>query len=346
MTSSVTFDIDDETRDFSLNVRYFETEDGQELILHLNELNNSIGIYDLEQSKKIRHVYYEVNGPNGVGDINGFDLVNLDSVFLLAGYEYKISMVRIREDSDTVQLYHTLNMRDFNTDLEMTPSASVSEPITVRNDSIIIAAVPYLHLDRTNMYQSGKNLIMIDMNDQQFNSYNLFPTLYDDRWTIHYMETSYTYQPEEELLVFSFPIDDSIMTIDKYGNRKSYLVKSAVVRPPKPFNGNYEDEEQITKHYLKQSNYGYIMYDHYRQYYYRFTETVAKKVIARYGTKFLARNIGLMVLDKDFNVLGETEYLNIGPYSVYFIGKKGLYRLTGSDNESEMTFELYEFPGS
>lgn len=344
MTGLVTFDIDDETKDFSLNVRYFETADGRELILHLNELNNSIGIYDLEQSRKIRHVYYEVNGPNGVGAIDGFDLVNLDSVFLLASYQNKISMVKIREDSDTVQLYDAFKIRNFNAALEMTPTASVSAPIVVRNDSIILTAVPYVRLERTTMYESGKNLAMINMKDDRFSSYNLFTTDYDDNWTIHYTDISYTFEPEEELLVFSFPIDDSIMTIDKYGNQKSYLVKSALARKPKPFRGNYNNDKQVTKHYLTQPNYGYIMYDRYRKYYYRFTENVVPNVIERYGTEVLVRNIGLMVLDKNFNVLGETEYLNMGPYPIYFIGKKGLYLLTGSEDESKMQFTLYEFP--
>lgn len=345
-TGLLTFDIADETRDFSLNIRHFETADGRELVLHLNELNNSIGIYDLEQSKKIRHVYYEVNGPNGVGTIDGFDLINLDSVFLLARYEYKVSMVKISKDSDTVLLYNTFKMRDFNTGLELTPFASIRAPIVVRNDSIILAAAPYIHHDRTNMYRSGKNLVMINMKDRQFGYHNLHTPNYDDSWTLHYTRSSYTFEPEKELLVFSLPIDDSIITIDKYGNRSSYLVKSAIAQKPRPFRGNYKNDEQVTKHYLTQFNYGYILYDSYRQYYYRFTETTAKNVIEKYGTKFLAKNIGLMVLDKNFQVLGETEYLNIGPYPIYFIGKKGLYRFIGSDDESEMTFELYEFPGS
>ncbi|KYG82433.1 DUF4221 family protein [Roseivirga echinicomitans] len=342
-TSRIAIEIDDQTRDFSFNVRHLEIGQGIEAIFHLNDINNSIGIYDVEKGKKIRTLYYEINGPNGVGEINGFDVVSKDTLLLLARDEYRVSIAIATDNSDTLKLIRSYRLRAPNDPLITTPYSSVQAPIVIRNDSIIMAGVPYIKPERDNMYDAGNNVIKISLKDSSYVYENMYSLGYKEKWTQYYSRISYTYNKEQGLLAFSNPISDSIYTFDHKGVRKDYMVKSALSEKMTPYRGSFQDNRRMRDHYNNQPNYGYIMYDKYREYYYRFTENVATKELIKYGSTGIIRNIGVIIMNKDFEIIGETESLTLGSFPTIFIGKRGLYFMLVSNEESKMLYDLYEF---
>jgi len=202
-----------------------------------------------------------------------------------------------------------------------------------------MAGVPYINPEIESMYNAGNNVVKVNINDSSY----MYSEGYKEKWTQYYSRISYTYNTKEDLLVFSNPIHDSIYTVNKKSKRKADLAKSALASKIKPYRGSFEDDKKMLEHYNNQTSYGYIMYDKYRDYYYRFTENVATKELLKYGSAGIIRNIGVVVMDKDFRIIGETESLTLGSFPIIFIGKRGIYFMISSSKESKMKFDLYEF---
>ncbi len=337
----VSLNIDDETKGFTLNVRFFETANGDEWLLHLNEINNTIGIYDLESGKKVRTAYYETEGPNGAGYVDGFDIVSLDSIFLLSRYQQLLSLTSLNT-SDTLQVYESYRLKFSNTSTEATTYSSVSARIAVINGKAHLAAIPFVDLSIPH-YKAGHNFLQLDLAEYTFEYQNLYSERYLRPWPDLYNHISFDINEQKKLLVFSLPIEDSIFTIDQHGRRTAYLAKSKNARPTRPFSGDLMNPKQVSKHYMLNESYGYILYDKYRNYYYRFTEKVAREMINKYGTDIYVRKFGIIVMNEDFEIIGEVDELFAGSFPSIFVGKKGIYNMLASSDESKMFFELYAF---
>ena len=339
---NVYLSIDDETKAFTLNVRYFEDLDGSQWLLHLNEINNTIGIYDLESGSKMRTAHFEVEGPNGVGHIDGFDIKSLDSIFLLSRYQGLLSLTRL-DESDTLQVYDSYRLNYSNSATVSTPYSSVRAPIPIINGHAYLASVPFVDLSRNNLYESGNNLIKLDLSEYTFEYQNFYSKGYSNKWPSEYSRMSFDINEREKLLVFSLPIDDSIFTIDRYGQKASYSAKSKNSRSTRIFSGDLLNQNETRKHYLLNDSYGYILYDEFRNYYYRFTEKIAKKMINKYGTDIYVRKFGLIILNHNFEIIGEVDELFTGSFPAIFVGKQGIYSMIASSDESKMIFELFVF---
>lgn len=72
--------LDTTTSNISDGLQFFPGE--SPLLFNLNWVENSIQIYDLTQKKKIKELKFDYEGPNGVLDIMGIYVHNLDSIFL------------------------------------------------------------------------------------------------------------------------------------------------------------------------------------------------------------------------------------------------------------------------
>ena len=338
----VSLEIDHETKGFTLNLRYFETANGDEWLLHLNEINNTIGFYDLESGKKVRTAYFELQGPNGAGNVDGFDIISLDSIFLLSRYENILSLTSLNT-SDTLHVYESYRLKYTNGRTVATAYSSVRAPIPVINGKALLATAPFVDLSATPLYESGNNFLRLNLSEYTFEYQNLYSKNYLKKWPGEYSRISFDENKREKLLVFSLPIEDSIFTIDKHGRKASYFAKSKNSKTTKPFSGNVLNQKETREHYMLTDSYGYILYDEYRNYYYRFTEKVAREMINKYGTDIYVRKIGLIVMNEDFEIIGEVDHLFTGAFPAIFVGKKGIYNMLASSDESKMWFELYAF---
>jgi hypothetical protein len=66
-------------------------------------------------------------------------------------------------------------------------------------------------------------------------------------------------------------------------------------------------------------------------------------MINKYGTDIYVRKFGIIIMNEDFEIIGEVDDLFTGSFPSIFIGKKGIYNMLGSSDESKMFFELYVF---
>ena len=140
-------------------------------------------------------------------------------------------------------------------------------------------------------------------------------------------EFTYDYNYQQKRLVCSFRGYDSLMVTDdlhhmKWVDGKSRYLESR--RPYVPESGN--PEQSFTK--LKEmGGYLHLMYDKYRNVYYRFVEHPCKLGFGEYYMdEPKAREFSIIIFDKDLNIIGETKFPGNKYFNkMSFIGRDGLY---------------------
>lgn len=131
-------------------------------------------------------------------------------------------------------------------------------------------------------------------------------------------------------LVFSYDILDSLITLDTdLSAMQSFNAKSKYVKKVTSESNANWDLNKVLKETCESPSYGNIMYDKYRQVYYRF---VYPEVEFDQSEDFLSifregrKQFSILILDKELSIIGETLF----PVYTYnsnlaFVNEKGLY---------------------
>ena len=93
------------------------------------------------------------------------------------------------------------------------------------------------------------------------------------------------------------------------------------------------------KEAVEAASYSHIMYDKYRDIYYRFAEMPCELGLNEYVyNDAKAREFSVIIFDKDFRIIGETKFPgNKYFYKMSFIGRDGLY--ISENNEANPEFD-------
>ena len=161
---------------------------------------------------------------------------------------------------------------------------------------------------------------------------------------------SRAYNPESEELVYSFPIDPFLYIIDKKGNIKKAKAKSEYFTKAEPMQNHNYDYQRRRRYYLETPQYHYIIYDPYRQVYYRFCLLAinfnSKKTY--HGFISLEMPATIIVLDNNFNTLVETKLPEKKLFfSKSFITEEGLWLSNNSPlnpdfEENQLSYTLFK----
>ena len=150
--------------------------------------------------------------------------------------------------------------------------------------------------------------------------------------------------------IYSFYVDEDILvaSID-HADVKRIKVKSKYIDTPdeeQPLNA--KNGPQLN---LELARYGDMIYDPYREVYYRFAypKTELDSKVNWWGKAVYGRKkFSVIILDKDFQIMGETLFPEAvyNPY-VAFVEKEGLYisrdyQMNFDQSEDFMTFERFE----
>ena len=162
-------------------------------------------------------------------------------------------------------------------------------------------------------------------------------------------EFLYDYNYKQKRLVCSFTGYDSLMVTDDMHNVKWHDGKSRYLKSQQP--RLYEAGNLLrTLTQIKENpSYCHIMYDKYRDVYYRFAEMPYE--LQPDESPFddpKGREFSVIVFDKDFNIIGETKFPgNKYFYKMSFVGRDGLYisenNLANPDfDENKLVFACFK----
>ena len=183
---------------------------------------------------------------------------------------------------------------------------------------------------------------MMNLKDGKFSRSSLcFPSIFDmdvkDITTGH--EFVYDYNYKDNRLVCSFLVFDSLMVTDDMRNVRWYDGKSRYLDRMRPILKEGSDGFIGIKEAVEAASYSHIMYDKYRDIYYRFAEMPCELGPNEYVyNDAKAREFSVIIFDKDFRIIGETKFPgNKYFYKMSFIGRDGLY--ISENNEANPEFD-------
>ena len=326
-SKKIVLPVDENTYFLSKSIFQFE-EDGKE---YLHFENSRKGLYeiitfDLEKQEVHKRIPIEPEGPNGIPAMYGSKpYPDSKNYLIFQGKAFRISQMNGEGIVD-----RNYQLKSPGRFVRVILSTFCYLPSFVR-DSV-------LYFDQRVASKKKRNLpnypifAALDLNTGELDWASLnFPTTFNGDYSHIQSGDSFTYDYnyKDDRLVCSFIESDSIMVTDDLSTVKWYNAKSRFLDSMIPYiNDPTEDVYDLIRKEEK-PKYWHLMYDKYRDVYYRFAEMPCE--LAENEDPYdefapRAREFSVIILDKDFRIIGETKFPgNKYFYKMSFVGRDGLY---------------------
>ena len=354
-SKKITLPIDENTYYFSHALFQYE-EDGKEYLSFENTKKHqyNIHIYDISSQEMVKTILMQKEGPNGVPAVRGSRYVeNLGNFLLFQHNARHITLYSAKEEV----------LRNYRMVSPKFPFIGFNVDSYYYNPSFLKDSVLYLAADvikpniKKEDWKTIPMLLSLDLRTGEIDFPPInYPSVFnqDVKNLSVGSEFSYDYNQKEKRLVCSFISYDSLMVSDdlhtvKWFNGKSrYLEENLKPRLAEASDGLREFAA------LKQSgHYFHLMYDRYRDVYYRFVEHPCEPGPGEYPVDDpKAREFSVIIFDKDFRIIGETKFPgNKYHNKMSFVGRDGLYisenNLANPDfDEDKLVFACFKLENS
>ena len=319
--SNMTFDLNYDVEPYIKALFPYTDKDGHQYISFQNGFKNQIVFYDIQTKEMAFKIDLDIEGDNGVGFFLGYYIDSLDSIYLTSLQLPEIYSVN-KEGKINKKIYYGKS-KDGNV-LNACNSLSFSyHPILKFNNNLFV-------LSECNRWKYPNPVsAMIDLNTGNVQELpfeyprfsgadnkkkNAGVELYFSR-CFNGDKFIYSFFYEEDIFITS--IDHNI--VERVNVKSNYIDR--VVMP--------NDYNETLKSMCENPNYGNLLYDKYRDVYYRVcylkTEIDNRENYMElwdFGRKIFS----IIILDKNFNIIGETVFpeYTYNPNLMY-IDEKGLY---------------------
>ncbi|MCD9609499.1 DUF4221 family protein [Tenacibaculum maritimum] len=333
---------------------YTQTDSSNDSIIYRKKMRSGkdgIDIYNVYKKESQQEIIFTPEVLRLLGRYHGFNVKSKDSIFLFG--LNKIMM--INSEGDVFFERKLLSDDQFSENKPISSAAVMnkSQPYLFQNKIYLTYWVD-LPPDKSNaLYKSNVTSIYNLNGHFSEMSHSNYPKAYFDRcWSS--LDTEVSNVLRKNTAIFSFPIEDTLYTHDLSGKKgvKKKIARSKYKKreiEPIPCDKLWEQRTYF-KHSYESFLYLDLVYDRFRDVYYRFCKHPKEDYSMKDKFNSLNDTFSIMVLDSQLNVIYETEVLNIKPKYInfdYFVNKEGLWISTSNpDNENyredELGFELFK----
>lgn len=343
--------IDTVTTPYDISISHYADDRSKiEYLILMNRKNNSLQFYDWATQKLYKTVSLEREGPNGVGGALSFHFQSWDSIYVLASYHYRLSLI---DTTAKVKQKYRLLKTDMKLDegrvsrpqgeYSALPSSNYMNPLIKVGSFIYMTGVPDLNINSLEYYKKGRIGIQLNLENGQIEYYKDYPQMYRDKYFFppqYITKFSSTYIPNKNKIIYSFPIDENLYELDlKTGNINAIIPdKSQYFKELKPISKK-ADRDMNTDYLYSVNNVSYerIIYDQYRKVYYRFTNIPNTKKKDEYDNQpYVVHSV--VILDENLKKLGETILNERYTVGYHLCLPDGLYLQKYNFSEDEIAF--------
>ena len=310
-------DLDSETSNINNFYQYIET-DSAEILAFFNSLNYKLYLYNLESKKLISSIPFEKDGPNALGNrITYFHYAHDDSIVFHSYYKGEL-LVFNHKGKNKGQIPVKAESLDF----EFQPKSGAGFPPVRISDFVYINTGASCNFDNSGQKQAIYKRNLVDGSSEL----NLkFPIEYskekDSYWPQELCNPYNTYNANNNIMVVSFPLSDSVLTINENGQRRAFSFSSPEFQKKNALRKNQLTGNPLDefKHLLSYPRYGAIFYDPVRKIYLRkfYLETSRENL----DKNIFKTQMKMLVANESFEILGEFDYQ--GGDHIFF-NQKGL----------------------
>jgi hypothetical protein len=333
-------------------------QDGEEYLVYQDLLRTdpkSIHFAHLGDISMSFEVPLSIEGPDGIGHLDGFYVRNLDSIFVLNRYAYELNLV-----NSSGKVIDTYRLRKDESNLVTSEPTTLPyiqnfAPVINLGKTLIIPSVPD-QVPFESDYKGNLLTIELDLKSKEI-KYNLGfsdKNIESGFWGLHLEDPSYTVNYKDSIILPSFPIDDRVMVYD---------FDLRLVKSPSVFKNYYSNKFHSLPEFTMEPSIFYphiysnprnnaILYDKYRDLYYRvMTGPHPQETIESMDNSSWSQGIGnyekpsrkIVVFDRNFEEIGVLE-LDKNRYWIDFIRvvKEGIIISLQTENEDKKVFEIFE----
>ena len=312
----LSFPIDEETK-LPYSVQTFESE-GKGYLSFTNRWKEIL-FYTLDKGELVKKVKFNTEGgSDNIHQICGYNVLDFHKIYV------SNSIKQICHTDTTGHVYKRIQLDTKNCIPTMNP------PLLMDNN-IYLSQDINPGLGENYMGKSPLGIMVDTLNEKVTTTPLKYFPLYTNEDLVYSTHGSLNYFCfDEKKFVYSYDTSDSLYTLSKDFNKvERFWAKSQYIDKVIPSSDKDADFMKHLRTICESPSYGNIIYDKYRQVYYRFAyprvEFDKEKdflTILREGRK----QFSIIVLDKDLKVIGETLF---PPYiynsNVTFVNEDGLY---------------------
>lgn len=352
--SSISFQLDNETPNFSQIIIQYYNEENEEYLFLYNEFVNKLSRFSVNNGQLKDTYSFSKEGDKGVGTPKYFRFVNNDTILFSQKNVNELFMSNLKNTS-----VERVRFNFHKDDRGSIPFVSDRSGIVLKNNKLFLTS-PMVYTpsvqaapDMFKIYDKSNFIFNYDLNtDSIIKRLPLFPKDYSNAVYSDY----FNYVSQEvvgEEILYSFPLSDSIIVSNTmYESNKTVFagfsqrdqVSSLMVARTQDDLGDLSSNDQLES-FLNSFNYDKFMYDKYRKIYYRFVEFAVPNQLENIPVRI--KPLGILIFDENFNRIGEFD-LGYGKYVTLhsFVSKNGLnlvnYEKIQSE-ESSITFDTFDF---
>ncbi|HML72607.1 MAG TPA: DUF4221 family protein [Macellibacteroides fermentans] len=343
--SRLVYQLDGNTRSFILALFVYKDCKGKEYLTFQSQGQNKLFFYDMNSCKLEFTIKPEMTGPNGIGRFLGYYIHNTDSIFLTSEDSSEIILInhcailkdkfQYKKTSNNIllsQFYSTSfayqpivlignKMYIISGCNRWTLKNPISAVINISDKSIYALPFSYPHFIGANNKQKRAGVE------------TFFSRCFDGKQFI------YSFYYDENIYITSLN-HDSIRQIKS----KSKLIDKIVLPD------DYDRASSLSftlKKFCEEPNYGNMYFDKYRNVYYRiaYPKTKIENEIDPINVWQFGRKIfSIIILDKDFNIIGETVFPKYTYNSkLIFVREDGIYIGENNSRNSKLNDNFLSF---
>ncbi len=315
--------------------KFFETDDGQQLLYYSGDNTNSIAVFDLEKGQKIRETKFREEGPEGVGYLGGFVVLSPDSILLASeGLRHNYIVNQAGE------IIYKLEHADIGQYPEFTGLWSVYFRDTQKKGNKIYLPQDVPYVDGIRPEGVFRPILVHDLSTSESQTVDfLFPEeIYESK-----MPTTILFTVGKDCLLYGFSGSNEFYVHDMAtGITKKIDSKSTFIEKPIEDLSQVGGMDDYMMYAVRNARYMGNYYDEYRNCYYRVVAhpprdpKVAMDMYVQLSQYPL--RISIILMDENFNTIQEF-MLPEGKYFTggMFINKDGIH--LPKSNPAYMQFE-------
>ena len=315
----------------------YTSSDSTQYLYYLSGYTNKLCVFNLDTQSLEHIITLERRGPNGVGDVNGFEILSPDSILVTSNFRRELFLV-----NPNGEIISSINYSKYKQDTNIPIYAANSrsfENMRLGFSKSKIYVPFYPGYDEGN-YKSiapedVRFIAEIDTSTRSAKLLNIgFP---EDYWDKQYYPSFFGFFKYDRTFYVNYMYDDRV-AISKDSKNWSYVkVKSAYIDIKEDI---LPMGRGVNNHYSR------LVANPYRNEFYRFVVNKQKNLdgrtfldMIRYPPRF-----SIMVLDQELNILGETQF-PIDTYDMhgYFVTKEGLYLSCSNPFNPNYSIDTLEF---
>ena len=322
------FPLDEQTYYLSKSMFQFE-ENGKEY-LHFENTRKSlynIVIFDIENRQIAKQIPLHKTGPNGLPAVFG-SRPSPGAQYILVAQNNISRISSINDKGEVIRNYNFQTPESQFTSLHL--GSYYNTPGFVKDSCLFLKiGIPKPDMKREDWPKTH----MFASLDLRTGKVKWVPIFYPPIFKEEYENIdggygfSYDYNYKENRLICGFFGYDSLMVTDDLKHIRWYNAKSRYLKSMRPKLGNAMAGINSIIEFCETPKYWHIMYDKYRNVYYRFAEMPYK--LAPNESPYdepKGKEFSVIVLNKDFEIIGETRFPGKKYfYKMSFVGREGLY---------------------